>query len=117
MSPQNDYDAGPFTNVALKWGDPIWAILNGQSAVRQMKEASDAGRPAAEAIAAELYREYGPEIKADRVKQFTGYLIRQVMERNGYIHEAYGMQTHENPVFVKASRYSRRDSQMPAKPS
>jgi len=109
MFPENNYDAGKFTDIASVWGNQLWEFLNEPSIVRSMIDASDNKRPAAEAIAPELVERFGNDIKQDRVKQFIGFLIRQVMEQNGYSHTAYGQQTKENPVFVKASRYSSRN--------
>ena len=109
MLPENNYDAGTFTDIASVWGNQLWEFLNEGNIVRLMTDASDNKRPAAEAIASELFGRFGDGIRQDRVKQFTGFLIRQVMERNGYSHTAYGQQTKENPVFVKASTYSSRN--------
>jgi hypothetical protein len=73
-----------------------------------MRDASDIKKPAAEAIGDELIRRFGNDIKRDRVKQFTGLLIRQVMEKNGYRHTAYGIKADATHVFSKASLYTRR---------
>ncbi len=109
MLPENNYDAGPFTDIASIWGQQLWAFLNEPNVINSMIEASANKRPAAEAIASELHQRFGDNIRQDRVKQFIGFLIRQVMERNGYKHTSYGQQTQDNPVFVKASLYSPRD--------
>ena len=109
MLPENNFDPGKFTDVASAWGKQLWEFLNEPIIVRSMTDASDDKRPAAEAIATELFQRFGDDIKQDRVKQFIGFLIRQVMEKNGYSHTAYGQKTKDNPVFVKASVYSSRD--------
>jgi hypothetical protein len=109
MPSENNYDAGKFTDVASIWGERLWEFLNEPIIIRSMTNASDEKRPAAEAIASELFDRFGTDITQDRVKQFIGFLIRQVMEQNGYSHTAYGQQTKDNPVFVKASVYSSRD--------
>ena len=106
MIPQSDYNAGPFTDVASVWGERLWAFLNEPNTVQAMIEASDAKMSAAESVASELHHRFGNDIRQDRVKQFIGFLIRQVMEQHGYQHKAYNKQTQENPVFVKASVYS-----------
>lgn len=108
MLSENNYEAGPFTDIASVWGEQLWGFLNEPIIVRSMTDASDHKRPAAEVIASELIRRFGVDIKQDRVKQFIGYLIRQVMEQNGYSHRAYGQKTKENPVFASASVYSSR---------
>jgi len=110
MFPENEYDAGPFTDVAIVWGEQVWAFLNEPSNIVSMTNASDNGIPAPESIASTLFDRFGEGIRQDRVKQFIGFLIRQVMERNGYQHTSYGHPTQDNPVFVKASVYSRREN-------
>jgi len=44
-----------FNDVAPCWGEELWSFLNEEDNVTAMSRASDAGRPAAEAIAVELY--------------------------------------------------------------
>ncbi len=109
MFPENSYDAGPFTDVASTWGEQLWAFLNEPSTIALMINASDVGSPAAESVGVALLEQFGDSIGQDRVKQFIGFLIRQVMERNGYKHTSYGQHTKDNRVFVTASVYSRRD--------
>jgi hypothetical protein len=99
------YTAGRFADVAFEWGDILWLFLNEPGNVRKMTEASDLGKPAASAISQQLYDTFGDPIRADRVKQFIGYLIRQVMECEGYAHHAYGCKTPQDPVFSSASVY------------
>ncbi len=108
MPPRKDYDVGPFTDVEARWGDRLWSFLTELEMRRAMVRASDEGRPAAEAIAVTLYDRFGERVKQDRVKQFVGYLIRQVMERHGYQYVDSGIVTRPNPVFSTAATYSRR---------
>ena len=100
------YQIRSFTDVA-DWGEGLWSFLNEQQIVGQMENASDQGRPAVEAIARKLHRRFGEGVRKDRVKQFIGFLVRQVMERRGYVHHSYGHQARENPVFSTGSRYVR----------
>lgn len=103
-----EYKIGSFTDVADRWGDRLWRFLNERHSVRQMTDASDEGRPAAEAIALRLHQQFGDLVRQDRVKQFTGFLIRQVMEARGYPHTRRGAKTRRNPVFNRASVYGQR---------
>lgn len=80
MFPEHNYDSGPFTDVANVWGQPLWLLLNERSTIAVMTEASNRGIPAAESIASTLYEQFGDDVRQDRVKQFIGFLIRQVME-------------------------------------
>ena len=108
MNMPKEYYIGPFSDVAGAWGNRLWEFLNEPENVRLMAGASNQGRPAAEAIADHLFVRFRDSVKKNRVKQFTGLLIRQVMERNGYRHIEYGRPTRLNPVFLKASLYTRR---------
>ncbi len=108
MVEYRQYGVGSFTDVAGQWGDALWSFLNEAQHVRLMIEVSEGGRPAAEGIADALYRRFGDPVRQDRVKQFMGALIRQVMERHGYVLEVSGVTLRPNPVFTQASRYVRR---------
>jgi hypothetical protein len=108
MFPEFNYDVRNFTDVASVWGDRLWAFLNEPASVVTMTDASDRGLTAAESVGAALLDRFGEEMRQHRVKQFIGYLIRQVMEHNGYQHVADHQATPNNPLFVTASRYSRR---------
>ena len=103
------FEIGPFTDVEPDWGNRLWEFLNRPPIVLEMINASDRQRPAAEAIAQQLHAEVGDDVRQHRVRQFTGFLIRQVMERNGYQHIRYGRRALPNPIFFSASLYSRRD--------
>ena len=94
-----------FNDVARKWGARLWSFLNEEDSVGRMIQASDDEEPAAKAIAAELYRRFGDDVKQDRVKQYTGLLIRRVMEVNGYQHLSKNRPCGDNPVFSVASLY------------
>jgi len=73
-----------------------------------MSEASDAGRPAAEAITAQLLDTFGDEVNRRRVKQYTGPLIRKVMEQHGYLLARKDVQCKDTRVFSSASTYTRK---------
>jgi len=81
MNMPREYDVGPFSDVAGAWGNRLWSFLNEAGVLALMRDASDIKKPAAEAIGDELIQRFGNDIKRDRVKQFTGLLIRQVMEK------------------------------------
>lgn len=110
MSIQRDYDVGPFGDVAPVWGDRLWDFLNQSEVIRTMQIASDAGLTAAGSIGNQLWSVFGADVRQDRVKQFVGRLIRQVMEEHGYRHLSQGFAAQENPVFVKASHYISRET-------
>jgi hypothetical protein len=39
--PENDYDAGPFTDIAGVWGEQLWAFLYEPRTIHLMTDASD----------------------------------------------------------------------------
>ena len=101
------YQVRSFTDVDLHWGITLWTFLNAEQIVRRMADASDDGRTAVEDIADDLYERFGEAVARPRVKQFIGFLVRQVMERNGYRHRSYGHRIGQNSVFSSGSRYVR----------
>ena len=122
-----DYDVRSFTDVSPEWGDRLWKFLNSPDIVDRMKAASDAGRPAAGAIGQLLLAEFRQlpdrphqkllndeqRKKIYRIKQFTGYLIKQVMARHGYIlyivnGKKQSRSTPDDPFFAGASVYCKK---------
>ena len=101
----DDYDVGPFTDIALEWGDRLWKFLNRPKIVNRMTSVSDSGKPAAGAIGEWLLYEFGNSVREDRVKQFIGCLIKQVMERQGYILCGKRYPTPDDPLFTSGSIY------------
>lgn len=104
----NTYKVGPFTDVANLWGTRLWVFLNSKDIVNKMIEATNLNKTPAEFISTELLIKFGDEIKKDRVKQFTGFLIRQVMESNGYYHKYYGSPIKNKIIFKSGSKYSKK---------
>jgi hypothetical protein len=100
-----DYHIGSFTDVDDRWGSQLWELLNEPETIRTMTRASDEGQTAAEAIAQLLVDRLGMQRNQNRVKQFTGHLIKQVMERRGYRHVGDRRCTL-NPLFTSAARYT-----------
>jgi hypothetical protein len=102
------YRVGPFTDVNPLWGARLWEFLNRKYVVQKMVVASDDSRPAAEVIALDLHQAFGDDIREDRVKQFSGFLILQVMSANGFELKSYGHKTAANTVFTEGATYNRR---------
>ncbi len=97
-----------FNDVGFVWGPRLWPLLNQPANIRRMAVASDAGRPAAEAVTAQLLDAFGADATQDRVKQYTGLLIRKVMEQHGFRWAKHGVQCQDTRVFSFASTYIRR---------
>ena len=100
------YEIGCYTDVDSNLRDRIWLFLNEQPNIQLMINSSNSNRPAVEGIAQDIFVIFG-EVFEDRVKMCTGFLIRQVMELNGFHWDSKGHQTKQNPIFNKGSKYSR----------
>ncbi len=59
-------------------------FLTSDSTVRVMVAASEAGRPAIEAIGSDLLRHFGDRVRPNPVKQRIGRLVRPIMKRHGF---------------------------------
>ncbi len=111
MASESEYRIFPFfDDVAPEWGPRLWPFLNQPGTVRAMSEASDAGRPAAEAITTQLLGAFGHDVAKDRVKKYTGLLIRRVMERHGYLRDKHGVPCDDTRIYSLASTYLRRQA-------
>ncbi len=103
-----DYDIASFTDVAPEWGDRLWAFLTWPDIVKRMTDASDARQPAAGAVGQLLLAICGEPVKQHRVRLFTGHLIRQVMEAQGYvIVDGEPTPTPDDPLFTRGATYRR----------
>ncbi len=73
-----------------------------------MKVACDLGQPAVVGIEEELLIVLGKDILIDRVKQMVGHMVRQVMEKEGFVIDQGDVKIHSVP-FSKGTRYKRPD--------
>ena len=104
-----DYHAGRFSDLAdTKTGRTLWKFLNEHDSVLMMETATYLGKPALAPMGGPLLARFGAEIKADRWKQMIGHMVRQIMEREGYPHDATGLKVR-SPLFSRASRYKRKE--------
>jgi len=76
------YDKGIYTDIVPFWGDRLWAVLDETPVLIRMLKASGEGLSPAEAIADELTRRFGNAVKEKRVRELTGYLVWQALERH-----------------------------------
>ena len=103
------FDAGPFEKqYRSPEGQKLWKVLNSADVVARMETASDLGRPALAPVEDILLDSLGAVIMGDRFKQMAGRMVKQILERRGFEHEAYGIRLNSIP-FYKASRYRRRN--------
>lgn len=84
----------------------ISEFLGDESTVRLMVAASEAGRPAVEAIGSDLLRQFGDRVRPNPVKQQIGRLVRPIMESHGF--EPYKRRWHTKSTLFTAGTVYRR---------
>ena len=105
-----NYEPGVFAALAnTDFGKQLWVWLQSDENVVRMKTATALGRPAVEGVEEELLREYEDEVRADRTKQMIGHMVRQIMERLGYVIDAQNVKVNNGGLFSRATRYKLRD--------
>ncbi len=104
-----DYDPGRFSDVSdTPIGKKLWVFLNKRETVASLEVASDLGKPAVCGIENALLKEFGEDILEDRIKQLTGHMVKQIMERQGYVMEQNNVSIRSVP-FTKGTRYKKPD--------
>ena len=105
----SDYDPGPFASLyASEIGQRLWDFLNLPENITRLETASELSRPAVADIGEQLLEEFGEDVREDRVKQMIGHMVRQILERRGWVHNQHGVQV-QSVLFTEASSYRRRD--------
>ena len=102
------YEPGHFENdFRTPLGQRVWAFLNRNESTVRMETATYLERPAIEALAPDLVAEFGEAIKADRPKQMTGSMVRQILEARGYQldRQHVPIPSHRRVLFSSGSRY------------
>lgn len=89
-------------------GQKLWVVLTRPENIARMTTASDLDQPALKPMEDILLDEFEEAMLDDRFKQMTGHMVRQIMEAEGYVHDAEGIKLASVP-FYKASRYRRPD--------
>ncbi len=85
----------------------ISEFLGDESTVRLMVAASEAGRPAVEAIGSDLLRQFGDRVRPNPVKQQIGRLVRPIMESHGFEPYKRHRQT-KSTLFTAGTVYRRQ---------
>jgi len=88
--------------------DDLIEFLSEPLNVQAMADATDEGRPAAEAVADRLIEEFGAVVREDAQKQRIGKFIRRVLEDEGFEWDRAGVPTPGNSLFTAASVYRRK---------
>ncbi|MFM0053719.1 hypothetical protein [Caballeronia grimmiae] len=102
------FDPGMFKDLSeTQFGRQLWAYLNEERTILQMETATALRRPALEPIEEALVEKFGDDIRADRAKQMCGRMVRQIMEKEGYLYDRSGVPITSNVLFSSASRYKK----------
>ena len=91
----------------------IAAYLLDPNTFIRMQVATELGRPAVEALAAHLEKEFGVtnDKRWESTRQFIGFIVRGVMERQNYEVEKGGCKvSSKQSVFNRATRYQLRST-------
>ena len=106
-----DYQPGTFAApFGTDVGRDIWAFLTEDPTVLRMRTASDLSRPAVEAVEEELLERFGESALEDRTRQMVGHMVRQIMERQGYVIAQQNVKVTSGGPFARATRYRRPDA-------
>jgi len=104
------YSPGAFSTLyETALGQRLWAFVNESDNVVRMETATSLERPAVEGLEETLLEKFGDAVLDDRVKQMVGHMVRQVMERRGYVIAVQNVKLSSGAPFSRATRYKRRD--------
>lgn len=102
----HEFDAGSFSDLAgTPLGKAVWQFLNTEEALACLETTTFLRRPALEGLQPRLVAKFGDEIRADRVKQMTGKMVREIMENRGYQLDQTGVRIRVGDLFTSAARY------------
>jgi len=100
------YEPGVFSKLYdSPIGVQLWGFLNEAESVIRMETATGLERPAVEGLEEPLLERFGSSVLEDRTKQMIGHMVRQVMERNGYIIDVQNVKITNGAPFSRATRY------------
>ena len=99
-----DHFAPTFTRAP---GRELWQFLNRSDNVLRMETASELRYPAIAGIERPLVDKFGTPIRNLRVKQMIGHMVRQIMERRGFVLDASRVNVTTGGLFATGSRYRR----------
>jgi len=87
--------------------EDLLGFLSETESLAAMARATDAGRPAAEAVADRLLERFGQVVRLHSQRMRIGRLIRRMMEEEGFVWDHAGEPTPGSSVFTRASVYRR----------
>ena len=92
-------------------GQKLWAYLTRAENIVRMETASELNRPAVEALATRLERDFGADLgfpqDFPRAKQMVGHMVRVIMEyERPYKWQRNNIKVNVGTLFSYASRYT-----------
>ena len=100
------YDPQQFKNIfETEFGLAIWHFLLRPDNIIRMQTATYLERAAVEPLAPGLLAEFDKDVAEDRVKQYIGHAVRQIMEACGYHLDRQGIRITRENLFTSGSRY------------
>lgn len=91
-------------------GVSTWALLNEPVNITRLETSTALGRPGIEGIEAPLLEHCGEAILDDRFKRMVGHMVRQILERLGYVIDQSNVKITNGALFSRGTRYRRRDA-------
>lgn len=105
----NDFDTGSFSDVSnTPLGRDVWAYLHTAEALACLETTTYLKHPALEGLQPHLLAKFGEPIRADRIKQMTGKMVRQIMESRGYTLDQTDVRIRVDDLYRTAARYAKR---------
>jgi hypothetical protein len=83
----------------------LWDFLNQPDTLLRLDTATALDRPAVEAIEEPLLEKFGAKVLEDRIKQMIGHMVRQIMERRGYVIGVQNTKITNGAPFSRATKY------------
>ena len=104
------YDITKFTDIPSALADGLWEFLNQDYVVDRIKTVSEYNITGVEGIPhKDFLAKFGPVVRKDRTKQFIGYLVKQILEREGFELHSQGAKIRFGDIFSRGSKYRPRD--------
>jgi hypothetical protein len=114
----NSFEADKFSDIPRALIEAIWAFLNQRYVVDRLKIVSEYGITGVEGIPEkDFIAKFGEVVKEDRTKQLVGYLVKQILEREGFELRSRGATIRFGSIFSRGSKYSPKDGGQFCSPS
>jgi len=92
--------------VSSSLAEELWQFLHEPEIKQRLFFACEFHMPALRAVVEKLEARFGPALEPDRVRQFVGAMIREVLRPYGISPEAHGIKILRGKRFKSATRYT-----------